>query len=173
MKVKTNIMNAVDSLDDRIIRTSTGSTVSGKSSFTKLFTTGDWYTAKYNRVTGISYNTNIVLLRLSEMYLIKAEAAALATNSVSSDALDAFNKFKLRNYGIGSYIPETTNDINVFLSKIRFDRRIELMSENGDRYAQLRRLKLPLRDGSTNYAKYLFKIPQEEMASNDLIEQNP
>ena len=173
MKVKTDIMNAVDSLDDRIIRTSTGSTVSGKSSFTKLFTTGDWYTAKYNRVTGISYNTNIVLLRLSEMYLIKAEAAALATNSVSSDALDAFNKFKLRNYGIGSYIPETTNDINVFLSKIRFDRRIELMSENGDRYAQLRRLKLPLRDGSTNYAKYLFKIPQEEMASNDLMVQNP
>ena len=173
MKVKTDIMNAVDTLDDRIIRSSTGSTVSGKSSFTKLFTTGDWYTAKYNKVNGINYNTNIVLLRLSEMYLIKAEAAALATNSVSSDALDAFNKFKLRNYGIGSYTPETTNDLNDFLSKIRFDRRIEMMGENGDRYAQLRRLKLPLRDGSNNYAKYLFKIPQEEMASNDLIEQNP
>jgi hypothetical protein len=173
MKVKTDIMNAVDSLDDRIIRSLTGSTVSGKSSFTKLFTTGDWYTAKYNKVNGINYNTNIVLLRLSEMYLIKAEAAALATNSVSSDALDAFNKFKLRNYGIGSYTPETTNDLNDFLSKIRFDRRIEMMGENGDRYAQLRRLKLPLRDGSNNYAKYIFKIPQEEMASNDLIEQNP
>jgi hypothetical protein len=173
MKVKTDIMNAVDSLDDRIIRSSTGSTVSGKSSFTKLFTTGDWYTAKYNKLNGINYNTNIVLLRLSEMYLIKAEAAALATNSVSSDALDAFNKFKLRNYGIGSYTPETTNDLNDFLSKIRFDRRIEMMGENGDRYAQLRRLKLPLRDGSNNYAKYIFKIPQEEMASNDLIEQNP
>ena len=48
-----------------------------------------------------------------------------------------------------------------FLNKIRFDRRIELMGENGDRYAQLKRLKLPLRDGTTNYAKYLFKIPQE------------
>ncbi len=173
MKVKTDIMNAVDTLDDRIIRTSTGSTVAGKSSFTKLFTTGDWYTAKYNKVSGINYNTNIVLLRLSEMYLIKAEAAALAANSVTSDALDAFNKFKLRNYGIGSYVPENTTDLNDFLSKIRFDRRIELMGENGDRYAQLRRLKLPLRDGSTNYAKYLFKIPQEEMASNDLMVQNP
>jgi hypothetical protein len=107
------------------------------------------------------------------MYLIKAEAAALATNSVSSDALDAFNKFKLRNYGIGSYVAESTTDVNEFLNKIRFDRRIELMGENGDRYAQLKRLKLPLRDGTTNYAKYLFKIPQEEMASNDLIEQNP
>ncbi len=173
MKVKTDIMNAVDTLDDRIIRTSTGSTVAGKSSFTKLFTTGDWYTAKYNKVSGINYNTNIVLLRLSEMYLIKAEAAALTANSVTSDALDAFNKFKLRNYGIGSYVPETTGDLNEFLSKIRFDRRIEMMGENGDRYAQLRRLKLPLRDGSTNYAKYLFKIPQEEMASNDLMVQNP
>jgi len=47
------------------------------------------------------------------------------------------------------------------------------MSENGDRYAQLRRLGLPLREGSTNYAKYLFKIPQEEMASNELMVQNP
>jgi hypothetical protein len=173
MKVKSAIMNSVDSLDDRIIRTATGSTVTGKSSFTKLFTTGDWYVAKYNKVSGINYNTNIVLLRLSEMYLIKAEAAALATNSVSSDALDAFNKFKLRNYGIGSYVAESTTDVNEFLNKIRFDRRIELMGENGDRYAQLKRLKLPLRDGTTNYAKYLFKIPQEEMASNDLIEQNP
>ena len=173
MKVKADIMNAVDTLDDRIIRTSTGSTVSGKSSFTKLFTTGDWYTAKYNKVSGINYNTNIVLIRLSEMYLIKAEAAALAANAVSSEALDAFNKLKLRNYGIGSYIAETTTDLNEFLTKIRFDRRIELMAENGDRYSQLRRLKLPLRDGTTNYAKYLFKIPQEEMASNDLMIQNP
>ncbi len=172
MKVKTDIMNAVDTLDDRIIRTSSGSTVTG-SSFTKLFTTGDWYTAKYNKVTGINYNTNIVLLRLSEMYLIKAEAAALAANAVSSEALDAFNKLKLRNYGIGSYTAETTSNLNEFLTKIRFDRRIEMMGENGDRYAQLRRLKLPLRDGTTNYAKYLFKIPQEEMASNDLMVQNP
>lgn len=43
------------------------------------------------------------------------------------------------------------------------------MAENGDRYAQLRRLKLPLRDGTSNFAKYLFKIPQEEIASNDLM----
>lgn len=173
MKVKSDIMNTVDSLDDRIIRSSTGSTITGKSSFTKLFTTGDWYVAKYNKVSGINYNTNIVLLRLSEMYLIKAEAAALAANSVTTEALDAFNKFKLRNYGIGSYVPENTTDLNDFLTKIRFDRRIEMMGENGDRYAQLRRLKLPLRDGTTNYAKYLFKIPQEEMASNDLMVQNP
>jgi hypothetical protein len=107
------------------------------------------------------------------MYLIKAEAAAMASNSVSTEALDAFNKLKLRNYGIGSYVPENTSDLNVFLSKIRFDRRIEMMGENGDRYSQLRRLKLPLRDGTNNYAKYLFKIPQEEMASNNLMVQNP
>lgn len=172
MKVKTDIMNAVDTLDDRIVRTSTGSTVTGKSCFTKLFTTGDWYTAKYNKVSGINYNTNIVLLRLSEMYLIKAEASVLA-NGLNSDAIDTYNKFKLRNYGIGSYVPETFTDLNDFLTKIRFQRRIEMMGENGDRYAQLRRLGLPLRDGTTNYAKYLFKIPQEEMASNTLMVQNP
>jgi hypothetical protein len=173
MKVKSDVINNVDSLDDRIVRSSTGSTISGKSTFTKLITTGDWYIAKYNKVSGISYNNNIPLIRLSEMYLIKAEAAALASNSVSTEALDAFNKLKLRNFGIGSYVAETTNDLADFLTKIRFHRRIELMGENGDRYAQLRRLGLPLRNGTTNYAKYLFKIPQEETASNTLVEQNP
>lgn len=172
MKAKTEIVNQIDSLDDRIVRSSSGSTVLGKSTLTKTFL-GDWYCAKYNKVSGINYSNNIVLLRLSEMYLIKAEAAALASNSVSSEALEAFNKLKLRNYGIGSYTPETTSDLNDYLSKIRFQRRIELMAENGDRYAQLRRLKLPLRDGSVNYAKYLFKIPQEEMSSNSSMVQNP
>jgi hypothetical protein len=173
MKVKTNVISSIDSLDDRIIRTPSGSTVGGKSSFTKLITTGDWYTAKHNRPTGINYSSNVVLLRLSEMYLIKAEASALATNSVSTEASDAYNTLKLRNYGIGSYVAESFSDLSDFLTKIRAQRRIELLAENGDRYTQLRRLGLPLRDGTSNYAKFLFKIPQEEMASNELMEQNP
>lgn len=173
MKVKTAVINSVDSLDDRIIRTSSGSTMGGKSSFTKLITTGDWYTAKHNRPSGINYSSNVVLLRLSEMYLIKAEAAALAANSISTEAIDAYNTLKLRNYGIGSYVPESFIDLTDFLTKVRGQRRIELIAENGDRYTQCRRLGLPLRDGTTNYAKYLFKIPQEEMASNELMEQNP
>jgi hypothetical protein len=70
-------------------------------------------------------------------------------------------------------VAESFTDLSDFLTKIRAQRRIELLAENGDRYTQLRRLGLPLRDGSTNYAKFLFKIPQEEMASNELMEQNP
>jgi hypothetical protein len=173
MRIKNDIINSIDTLDDRIVRNTSGGTVSGQSTLSEFFSSDLWYVSKYNKVTGVNFNSNVILLRLSEMYLIKAEAAALAANAVSSEALDAFNKLKLRNYGIGSYVAESTTDVNEFLNKIRFDRRIELMGENGDRYAQLKRLKLPLRDGTTNYAKYLFKIPQEEMASNDLIEQNP
>ncbi|MCC6251758.1 MAG: RagB/SusD family nutrient uptake outer membrane protein [Bacteroidia bacterium] len=172
MKVKSELINSIDSLDDRIIKSSSGSTVDASSVFVNPLKLGDWYVNKYRKRTGINYNNNIILLRLSEMYYIKAEAVALV-NGVNSDALDAYNKMKLRNYGMGSYIPETTNDINDFLYKVRHERRIELMSENGDRYNQLKRLGLPLRDGTTNYAKYVFKIPQEEMASNTLIEQNP
>jgi cell surface protein SprA len=140
-----------------------------KDKYLKLFSEFNFNPLPSN----VSFNSNVILLRLSEMYLIKAEAAALAANAVNSEALDAFNKLKLRNYGIGSYTPETTTDLNDFLTKIRFQRRVELIGEFGDRYAQLKRLKLPLRDGSTNYAKYLFKIPQEEMASNELMVQNP
>lgn len=173
MKIKNDIINTIDTLDDRIVRNASGGTVSGQSTISEFLSSGLWYVSKHNKVTGVNFNSNIILLRLSEMYLIKAEAAALAANAVSSEALDAFNNLKLRNYGIGSYVAENTNDLNDFLTKIRFDRRIELMGENGDRYAQLRRLKLPLRDGTINYAKYLFKIPQEEMASNDLMVQNP
>jgi hypothetical protein len=173
MRIKNDIINSIDTLDDRIVRNTSGGTVSGQSTLSEFFSSDLWYVSKYNKVTGVSFNSNVVMLRLSEMYLIKAEAAALAANAVNSEALDAFNKLKLRNYGIGSYTPETTTDLNDFLSKIRFQRRVELIGEFGDRYAQLRRLGLPLRDGSTNYAKYLFKIPQEEMASNELMVQNP
>ncbi len=172
MKVKADVVTTIDSLDDHIVRNG-NSTVTGKSTFIKLFTTGDWYIDKYRKKQGANYVNNIILLRLSEMYLIKSEALSLATSNVSTEALDAFNKLKLRNYGIASFTPENTSDLNEFLEKVRHARRIELMSENGDRYTQLKRLGLPLRDGTTNYDKYVFKIPQEEMSSNNLIIQNP
>jgi hypothetical protein len=44
----------------------------------------------------------------------------------------------------------------------------------GDRYHNLKRMKQPLRNAVPyNDPSLLFKIPQEEMSGNNLMEQNP
>ena len=69
------------------------------------------------------------------------------------------------------FTPETNTD--KLLEKIRLERRWELAFE-GDRYFNLRRMKQPVRGGiSYNDPSLLFKIPQEEIAGNPEIEQNP
>jgi hypothetical protein len=59
------------------------------------------------------------------------------------------------------------------LDKVRIERRLEMMCEQGDRYMNLRRLRLPLRKVNENeYSKFLFKIPQEEISANPDLLQN-
>jgi hypothetical protein len=133
---------------------------------------GSKFTLKHRKAAGVIIPNNIILLRLAEMYLVLAEASVLANNSVTIEALTAYNTLRQRNIGY-DFIAENTTDVNDFLNKVRLERRLELMCENGDRYTTLRRLGLPLGSGSTNYGKYLFKIPQEEIAGNPEIIQNP
>lgn len=142
-----------------------------KTSLIRDFT--NLFTKKYIRSTLTpTIPNNIILARLAEMYLIVAEADVLASNGVTTAARNAYNTLRKRNIGYG-YIDETTIDKDDFLAKVRLERRLELLCENGDRYMTIRRLRLPLRDGSANYGKFLFKIPQEEIAGNPTIEQNP
>jgi hypothetical protein len=98
------------------------------------------------------------------MYLILAESQF--KNGDATAALAAYNTIKGRAFD--NYVAETnTTDL---LQKIWDERRKELCFE-GDRYMFLRKNKLPLRGGN-DYQKYLFKIPQEEIAGNPDVVQN-
>ncbi|MCF8277723.1 MAG: RagB/SusD family nutrient uptake outer membrane protein [Flavobacteriales bacterium] len=124
---------------------------------------------KYDRPGDVFYNVPVV--RLAEMHLIRAEAnISAAGNGNTADALASYNAIRERAFGV-DFIEETGT--NQLLEKIQLERRWELCFEN-DRYHELKRRKAPLRDDvSYNAASLLFKIPQEEIAGNPSIEQNP
>lgn len=124
---------------------------------------------KYDRPGDVFYNVPVI--RLAEMHLIRAEANVSANgNGNTTEALESYNAIRERAFGV-NFIPETGT--NQLLEKIRFERRWELCFEN-DRYHNLRRMKQAVRDGvAYNDASLLFKIPQEEIAGNPSIQQNP
>ncbi|MGB0918559.1 MAG: RagB/SusD family nutrient uptake outer membrane protein [Flavobacteriales bacterium] len=124
---------------------------------------------KYDRPGDVFYNVPVI--RLAELHLIRAEANMSPGGSGNTaEALESYNAIRERAFGT-SFIEEMGT--NQLLEKISLERRWELCFEN-DRYHNLRRLQEPVRDGiSYNDASLLFKIPQEEIAGNPSIEQNP
>lgn len=151
------------------------------SDFKKLYTNKDRRRGKYigadywgnpmgvNKYISSNPASNICVLRLAEMHLIKVESDALL-NRISSATWDSYNRLKKRS--IKSYISESIANTQL-LDSIRVEHRREMCFE-GDRYHNLKRLKLPLRTGVPwNDNSVLFKIPQEEMSGNPLMVQNP
>jgi hypothetical protein len=131
---------------------------------------GDSTIAKYdlpNAVNGI----NMCVLRLAEMYLIVAESNLLAGgNGDVARAIDLYSELYELRSGTAPTIP---SDQAQLLEDIRLERRLELMFE-GDRLHNLKRMKQALRNGIPyNDPSVLFKIPQEEMSGNSLMQQNP
>lgn len=113
---------------------------------------------------------NVVLIRLAEMHLIRAEAnLSPGGNGNTADALASYNLIRQRALK-ETYVEETSTA--GLLEKVRLERRKELAFE-GDRYNQIRKLKGTMRAGVPyNDRSLLFKIPQEEIAGNPNIEQN-
>lgn len=131
-----------------------------------------YYIKKYDEAIedGVSQPLNRVYIRLAEMHLIRAEAVLLAGGN-ATDAFDSYNALRMRAYGT-NYVPETVA-LNDLLDSVRNERRRELCFE-GDRYHNLKRLKLPLRDGvAWNSDAPIFKIPADEVSGNSLMVQNP
>lgn len=131
-----------------------------------------YYIKKYDETIadGVSQPLNRVYIRLAEMHLIRAEAALLSGGN-AADAFDSYNALRIRAFG-ANYIPETVA-LNDLLDSVRNERRRELCFE-GDRYHNIKRLKLPLRDGiAWNSDAPIFKIPADEVSGNSLMVQNP
>ncbi len=120
-------------------------------------------------------------MRVSEMYLIEAEALARQ----GSDAQAAAALYEMAVVRDPEYVLSTQTG-NALIEEIMVQRRVELWGE-GFRFSDLKRLNLALdRTGSNHKSSYANNvmeipagdskwqslIPQDEMDSNPLMEQN-
>ncbi len=125
---------------------------------------------------------NVPILRLSDIYLIAAEAE-FRLNGSTPVALEFFNKVRRRAFGQNMTLPSVYDMITLSLNTILQERSWELFAE-GDRWYDLTRTNTfltvipaavndvyPVR---TPMAKHrYFPIPQDEIRVNPNIKQNP
>ena len=139
----------------------------------------------YNNVTGTSINANdIPLMRVEEMYLILAEAQAMAGDPATGAAtLENFVKtYRDPQYTCAAKEGQTLT-AELVQDKVWFQRRIELWGE-GFSYGDIMRLKKGVDRRGAGFAEHLvfnipagdkiliYPIPQSEMERNPLIGEN-
>jgi starch-binding outer membrane protein, SusD/RagB family len=118
------------------------------------------------------------VLRLAEQYLIRAEARARQGN-ISGAAFD-LNAIRSR-AGLSNTPAVTQQDL---LAAIMHERRIELFSEWGHRWLDLKRtgqvdaimaIATPLKNTGTTWQSYqqLYPIPLSQLELNPFLRQNP
>jgi hypothetical protein len=160
-----DIMNAFESNDTR------------KQYWTRTITNGDqsWYhTYKYKKTlnTGTSEEYTI-LFRLAEQYLIRAEANAELNNPIQ--ALEDLNKVRTR-AGLPESSATTREEI---LEAIMQERKVELFTEQGHRWFDLKRTGRAdnvLSSIKPNWQNthLILPIPEAELLlNNNLLPQNP
>lgn len=127
-----------------------------------------------NRIpTSLKYQggdpVNVAVVRLTEMYLTRAESRVQRGSFTAADVRADLNAVRTH---AGLAANTATADGPTLLTKIRNERRLELLLEN-DRYHELRRLKSTnIRGKSYNDPSALLKIPASETSANPAIVQN-
>ena len=133
---------------------------------------GSYYSNKYED-TG-NGKDNVILLRLAEMYLIRAEALNEVSYVPNGDAFKALNEIRER-AGLSKYYAGDLLNRQQFRLAVEEERRLELAFE-GHRYFDLVRTGRAgevLGDkGNLADNGWLFPIPQSEMDTNNKMEQN-
>lgn len=130
---------------------------------------------KYKNGEGLEY---YVVMRVAELYLIRAEAIALGSPSNVNAAIDDINLLRRR-----ADVTELPKDLPpaTVIDAIAHERRIELFAEWGHRWLDLKRTGkagevLPALTSKQpwwgNY-QLLYPIPVAEIAANGQLEQNP
>jgi starch-binding outer membrane protein, SusD/RagB family len=135
-----------------------------------------YYPFKYKNLNPPPVTEYEVVLRLSEQYLIRAEAEA--ENGDSLDAINDLNKIRNRAL-LPNYSTLTQGSL---LSAILHERQVELFTEFGHRWMDLKRtgnidavmnLVTPLKGGNGwNTYQQLYPIPQAEIIINPKLTQN-
>ena len=124
-------------------------------------------TLKYGRADGTD---NVLLIRLAELYLIRAEARARKASPDIDGAAADLNIVRAR-AGLGNTSAESATDIANAVIK---ERRVEFAHE-AQRWFDLRRIGLAATAfGIADARKVLWPIPQNEvLTSGNVIQQNP
>lgn len=116
-------------------------------------------TAKY-----VDYAANIPLIRLAEMYLIRAEANFRSGNLLGANNPTAdVNRIRRR--------AGASEKLMVTLQDILRERQLELAFE-GHRIHDIKRTKASTGTFAYDDWKLVFPIPKREMDANDLLDQN-
>jgi hypothetical protein len=138
------------------------------------------YAAKYKIATsGSPVNEYLMVLRLGEQYLIRAEAEANGAGGGINAAIADLNKIRNR-AGLGDYSGPT--DKNSVFAAILHERQVELFTEWGHRWLDLKRtnnvdavmsIVTPLKGGmwSPNWA--LYPISYYDLTQDPDLTQNP
>jgi hypothetical protein len=124
-------------------------------------------TRKFSRVA--NGDDNVIIFRLAELYLIRAEARVRQNTAQSiSDGLADLNVIRLR---AGLTTLSSTSQATI-LTAILQERRVELAHE-GHRWFDLRRFNLTSTLGIAQPYRALYPIPQREvLTSGNIIAQN-
>jgi hypothetical protein len=139
-----------------------------RKSVTIAYDGANAYAKKYDDLsTGAD---NVIVLRLAEMYLIRAEAKAHLENPVIKNIQDDINTIRTR-AGLEN---TTASTVLALTTAIEEERRLEFAFE-GHRWFDLVRTgrALSLIDGLRDSRMTLYPIPSSEVLTNDLMKQNP
>lgn len=129
----------------------------------------DYYCTKYlDKANG---KDNPIILRLAEIYLIKAEALNEQAYTADGDAFNALNQIRLR-AGLSSLSSTEIPNQDAFRLAIEKERLLELAGE-GNRLFDLRRtnrINSVIPDfGTLKEAGWYFPIPQTELDANESL----
>jgi hypothetical protein len=146
-----------------------------------------YFPYKYKVKSGSVIIENSMMLRLAELYLIRAESRNEQNNPTG--AIEDLNKLRDRSRGPVSI--DTPNPLPALLTTLNKDqvktailheRQVELFTEQGHRWLDLKRTKIvdnvmnnvtPLKGGVWKSEKQLWPIPKSEILSDQNLIQNP
>lgn len=127
-----------------------------------------FYVGKYRNFN--PPNQNVPILRLGEVYLIHAEAAARAANNVTAPALSSLNAIRER----AGLEPHTSfASVDAFSREVQLEKRREMMFES-ETWFDLCRTGLATEIlGVPSTQRFRFPVPQLELDLNPNLTQNP
>ena len=142
-----------------------------RKNFTVNVANNKYYIGKYRNYNPATQNVPII--RLSEIYLIFAEAQARVNGSAAGEPYEYYKAIRDR-AGIDTPEEGTFTDLGAFITEVQREKRRELMFE-GEAWYDYTRTGLALTEMMTNPdpKRYLFPIPQVERELNVQLGQNP